>query len=250
MTPAEIMGVSPDQILQAQEHKANSDQSGLTAIERILQGRNPARNLQAVAAGNVSASALQNFRSDANNGPNGVMANLINGSLRDLQTAAYGSSMDAAANENLFAEPNENSDWSKLFGVPRRSPTPDAAQQLQQEEEMKQFIQLLNPGSVAASATPASSDEADVTAPATTATAFSDFNSTTPVANPLGNPFAPLAGNTALTGGIGKPASYAPLPAITRQPDNQSAVRPAWAPQPPPWLSTTPQPFTIPRRNF
>lgn len=241
MSPAEILGVAPDQILQTQGRNTNGDQSSLTAIERLLQQRNPDQNLQGAAATNGSLSTSQNFWSDANSDSNGVMAGLFSSSLNTQPTAAYGPAVNGAAPDNLFASPHEKSEWSELFGTPTPSSAPDSSQQLEQQEDMKQFMQLLNRGSGAATATTASSDETPFF---NTTTALSDFNSTAPVANPLGGSLEPL------TSGIGKPASLAPLPTVIRQDNGQSAVKPTWTPQPPPWLSPTPQPFAIPRRKF
>jgi hypothetical protein len=127
-----------------------------------------------------------------------------------------------------------------LFGSSALTPAP-APDFAQQQADMDQFRQLLNPSSVPITATTTLSDR---TTSFKAPTALSDSDSIQPLANPVGASFAPLSS------GIGEPASLTPLPGITRQVNLQPVTTPAWAPQPAPWMSQAPQPFVVPQRKF
>ena len=49
---------------------------------------------------------------------------------------------------NLFASPNEDSVWSKIFGTPAPQPAASPSTPHNNRRNMDQFQQLLNPGSV------------------------------------------------------------------------------------------------------
>jgi hypothetical protein len=105
---------------------------------------------------------------------------------------------------------------------------------------MDQFRQLLEPGVFPATAATLSPGRTAFSQPQTS----SASDTTQPLVNPFGASFTPLSS------GIGKPVGLQPLPGVTRQTSTQPAITPSWAPQPPPWMSQTPQPFVIPQRKF
>jgi len=240
MTPAEIMGVAPGQILQNQKGETSDGANSLTPLERLLEGQNP--SVQGNSSSNLSLA--QNVWADGGSQTNDALLALFSSSLGNLQSNISGPFTGSASANNPFAGPIEDSSWSQLLGLPSPSSSPNFAQQQQeqqqQQEKINQFMQLINPGS-----TPATTA---TTVP--NATSFtpqpsgSDSDSTEPLADPVGASFAPLSSD------LSKPATWAPLPTITRQVSAQPVAPPAWVPQPPPWLSTTPQPFAIPQRKF
>lgn len=236
MTPAEIMGVAPDQILQTQTGNTNGEQSSLTPMERFLEGQNSSTRFYTNSFGNSSPG--QNFWANGDDQTNNASSGLVSGGWGNLASAIFNPSLKNAPSDNLFANPNGDSSWSKVFGSPSPSPAPNPAQQ--QQQGMSQFMQLLNPESTPVTAATAP----DVITSLKAQTVLSDFDSTEPLGNPIGASFAPLSS------GISKPIGLAPLPTITRQASAQPAAPPAWAPQPPPWLSSTPQPFAIPQSKF
>src|SRR5579859_3507793 len=244
MSPAEIMGVSSDQILQTGKRNESGKPAGLTPMERYLERRDPSARFN--LPGNPSRS--RNFEEQGNGQTNSDIGfcGLMNSSPDDLQaTKDPGPFMNTTPNNYLFANPTENSSWSKLFGVPARqappSPSDRAQQQALQQAEMDQFRQLLNPGSVPVTAATTMPDNP---------TAFKAQNispitdSTQPLVNPIGASFAPL------NSGIGQPGALTPLPGITRPAGIPVVTAPAWAPQPAPWMSQNPQPFAVPQRKF
>jgi hypothetical protein len=239
MTPAEIMGVAPDQNTQSQKPGMNDQQGSLTPMERFLERQNPTAKMKSAASDNVSPSQI--FSGTGNDPGNSYSSDLINSGQDNLQpTTIFSQSANAAPYDNLFASPNGESAWSKLLGVPAPAPAP-APNAAQQQAEMDQFMQLLNPGSAPVTATTASQDSLGSSQ---LQTALLGPDSTQPLVNPIGASFAPL------TSGIGQAPSLTPLPTITRQASVQPVAPPAWAPQPAPWMSQTLQPFAIPQRKF
>lgn len=244
MTPAEIMGVSSDQILQNGKRNENGRQAGLTPMERYLERRDPSARFN--RSGNPSRS--RDFGEQGNDQTNSdiSLSDLMNSSPDNSQvTRDPGLFMNPTPNNYLFANQNEDSSWSKGFGAPSRQAAPSSfnhvQQQAQQRTEMNQFQQLLNPGFVPVSAATTVPDyptafKAQNTSPITDATQ--------PLVNPIGASLMPL------NSGIGQPAPLAPLPGLTRPAGIPAVTVPAWAPQPAPWMSQNPQPFAIPQRKF
>jgi len=248
MTPAEIMGVSPDQFLQTENRDTNSSQGSLSPLERYLEGQNPSAKVQAGSPYN--SSSAQNPWTDENGETNGALSDLISSGLGNLKSTTFNPSLNNASNgapnDNLFGTPNVAPSWSKLLGFSSPQPAPNPAQQQQQRQqqgEMDQFMQLLNPNFASIAAATTSPNATTLPQPQTTVPPPVD--STEPLANPIGASFAPLS-----SGMVGKPAGLTPLPGITQQANAQSVAPPAWAPQPPPWMSSTPQPFSVPQRKF
>jgi len=240
MTPAEIMGVSPDQILQTGKRNENGQQENLSPMERYLQRQNPSARFD--LSGNPSRS--RDFGGQGNGQTNGDDGSfdLMNSGPDDPQSPLIsGQSFNTAPDNSLSANPNTGSTWSKLFGAQTPQSTPNASAIARQQAELSQFQQLLNPGSVPVTAVTTAPDNTTALKPQNT---FPTTDSTQPLVNPIGASFAPL------NSGIGQPAALAPLPGITRQDSIPVVTTPTWAPQPAPWLSQNPQPFVIPQRKF
>jgi len=107
--------------------------------------------------------------------------------------------------------------------------------------EQAQFQQLLNPGAVPVTAATSLPDR---TTSLNAQSTVLGSDSTEPLVNPIGASFTPISS------GIGRPVGLAPLPGITGPASIPAITTPAWAPQPAPWTSQTPQPFAIPQRKF
>ena len=244
-TPAEIMGVSSEQILQTKKRNENGQQKNLSPMERYLEARNPSARFD--RSGDPSRS--RDFWGQGNDQTNSdnTSLDLMNSDPDDLQSPAIsGQPFDTAPGATVSANPNKDSVWSKIFGTPASQPAPSASTIAKQQAEMNQFQQLLNPGSVPVTAATTVPDNTTAfksqnSLPMTDST---QLGSTQPLVNPIGASFAPL------NSGIGQPAALATLPTITRQAGIPAVTTPAWAPQPAPWMSQNPQPFVVPQRKF
>jgi hypothetical protein len=232
MTPAEILGVAPDQILQTQRRDTNSDQGSLTPMERYLQGQSSFAQFRTNSPNN--SFQQRNLWADGDQQTNNTSSSLFGG-FGNMQSNVSSPFLGNAPSDNLFRNSSGNSDWSTVFGSPAPQPVSNPAQQ---QSDMGRFMRLLNPDSTPATASP------DEMTSFKAQTALPDSDSTEPLASPLANSFAPLSS------GISKPAGLTPLPTLTQQAGAQPVAPPAWAPQPPPWMSSTPQPFAIPQRKF
>jgi hypothetical protein len=243
MTPAEIMGVAPEQLSRTRKRDANGQPDNLTPMERYLERQNPSARLKDNSPDNPSGS--RNFWETDNgqtNDDNNDASDLNDSSLDDLRsaTALNPSANGAPDNNNLLGAPNADSPWSKAPGASTSQWVPDSVQQ-KVDLEQAQFQQLLNPGAVPVTAATSLPDR---TTSLNAQTTVMSSDSTEPLVNPIGASFAPLSS------GIGRPVGLVPLPGITRQASIQAVTTPAWAPQPAPWTSQTPQPFAIPQRKF
>ena len=236
MTPAEILGVTtPEKILKVQERDAAGRPKNLTPIERYnerQQAKNSGTNDSHYSR---NSTPFGDFSGDRNNRTNAVSFNPTDSGLKNLRPTIFNRSLNAAPNNNPFANPNDELGWSKLVGLPAQSPAPNPAQQA----DMEQFKRLLEPGFSPAAPTMLSPGGTTFQ-PQT----LSSSGSIQPLGNPVGASFTPL------NSGIGKPSGLESLPGVTGQAATPSAMTPSWAPQPPPWMSQTPQPFVIPQRKF
>jgi len=244
MTPAEIMGVAPEQLFnRSTSDEDNQREGSLTPTERYVERQSQPARTNSESFSRDNPFSPQGFWSDGNGqATNGDSFHPISGSeFGDVRSTILNQSLNDAPNNNLLANPKVDSVWSKLFGSPvtTLTPGPDAAQQ-QQQQSMDQFQQLLNPVSTPVTTT-ISPGGTTFTQPQTS---LSDSDSTQPLANPVGASFTPLSS------GIGEPAGLTQLPGIIRQSALPSVTAPAWAPQPAPWMSQTPQPFAVPQRKF
>jgi len=240
LTPEEILGVdvSRNTLRTPGQEAAADGQKSMTVVERFLE-----RQRQ-------SHPAVTNAYSDNSSSSwdfSGNQAGLTNGSSLNpprigLPTTAQILDRffnDAPAN-NQFAGQDENrgAGWFKSLGAPPQpaAPTPE------QRAERERFKQLLDPGSYTDTAAKPSPGGKFLSALQPLSDTTLDQ---TPPANPVGASFTPLSS------GIGRPMGLIPLPGITGPTNWQSSASlSSWAPQPPPWLSQTPQPFTVPQRKF
>jgi hypothetical protein len=220
MTPAEIFGVTTtEKLLQPPERDAMGREKNQTQLERWQ---------------NDEADSPWNFSRDGDDAnPFDFSHHGAGDSARNLDRFLNGQrNNDASANQN------GNVSWDS-FSTPAQQQTPEK-QNLEQLAAMERFRQLLEPSSATEAPSP---DSKFFPVPKTVL----DPNITPPdfVPNPAGASFTPLSS------GIGKPTGLTPLQGIVNS-TPQSAVVPAWAPQPPPWLLQGPQPFTFttPQRKF
>ena len=220
MTPAQILGLESDR--SAQKQKRDGDEIALTPTERSMERRNSSSRFRTDSYYN---SSWRQIFGDTSEPQTNAMSGLF-GNLNGMQTEVP---KQDSFNDTLSG--NQNSGWGNLFGMP--SPPADRNPDQEQQQDMKQFMDLLNHSSIS---TP------EATAPPTMALPAAD--SIQPLGNPVGSSFTPLSS------GIAKPIGVTALPTITRQSVGQPAGPPAWAPQPPPWLNSAPQPFAVPQRKF
>jgi hypothetical protein len=225
LTPAEILGTTtPEKIMGIQEHDAAGRPKNLTALERYTERRNQ----PPPADTNANAFPTWNF-SDKQPGT----LNSIPGGLGSSDKMA-GSLLNSAPDNQLFAGQNGNHNWSRLFDSPLPAPVVTPAQ----PTDMERFRQLLKPGSSSAAAPALSGMK--ISLPQTALSSGLGQSALTPV----GASFTPL------NSGIGKPAEMPKLPSIWSLSLTSPPSAAIWAPQPPPWLSPTPQPFANPQRRF
>jgi hypothetical protein len=228
LTPAEIIGATtPEKLLGIQERDAAGRPKNLTALERYTERQNQTPPVNT----NANAFPTWNFSDQQTD-----TLNFIPGGLGSPNNMA-GSLLNPAPDNQIFAGQNGNNNWSKLLGSPSPSPVVTLAQQM----DMDRFRQLLQPGSssTAAAATPSLSS-IKISLPQTALSSGLGQSALTPV----GASFTPL------NSGIGKPAEMPKLPSIWSLSLTSPPSAAAWAPQPPPWLSPTPQPFAFPQRKF
>jgi hypothetical protein len=240
MTPEEILGVDTSKnTLRTPEQEAADNQKNLTVVERFLERQRQSH--AAVTNGYYSdnSSSGRNFSRNQGGLTNGSPFNPARIGLPTAAQILDRFFNDTPAN-NQFAGQNENrsAGWFKLFGLPPQPATPTP----EQLAERERFKQLLDPGSYSDTSAKSWSGGKFLSS----LQPLSDTTpNQTPTVNSVGASFAPLSS------GIGRPAGLTPLPGITAPTNWQSsAAPPAWAPQLPPWLVQTPQPFTMPQRKF
>src|SRR5579862_1904584 len=242
MTPAEIMGVAPEQFGRTQKRDANGRLENLSPMERYLERQGPSARLKNNSPDNPLRS--RNFwgaDDGQTNGDDNGASDLVDSGMDDLRSVtALNQSLNSAPGNNLLGAPNADSPWAKVPGAAASLGISDSVQQ-RADLEQAQFQQLLNPGTVPVTAATTLPDR---TTSLNAQTTVGDFDSTEPLANPIGASFAPLSS------GIARPIGLAPLPGITQPAGTQTPAVPAWAPQPAPWTSQAPQPFAIPQRKF
>jgi hypothetical protein len=228
LTPAEILGATtPEKILGIQEHDAAGRPKNLTALERYTERQNQTPTVNT----NINAFPTWNFSDKQPDTLNPISDGL--GSPDNLARSL----LNPAPDNQIFAGQNGTNSWSKLFGSPSPSPVVTLAQQT----DMERFRQLLQLGSSStAAATTPSLSGIKISLPQTALSSGLGQSSLTPV----GASFTPL------NNGIGKPAEMPKLPSIWSLSLTSPPSAAAWAPQPPPWLSPTPQPFAVPQRKF
>jgi len=240
LTPEEILGVdaSRNTFRTPEQEAAAAGQKNLTVVERFLERQRQSRPAVTNAYSDNSSSSWD---------LSGNQGGLTNGSsLNPLRIGLPTTAQildrffnDAPVN-NPFTGQDENRGvgWFNSSGQPPQpaGPTP------QQLAERERFKQLLDPGSYTATAARSSPGGKF---PSSLQPLSDTTLNQTPPANPVGASLTPLSS------GIGKPMGLMPLPGISGPTNWQSSASlSSWGPQPPPWLSQTPQPFSVPQRKF
>ena len=240
MTPEEILGVdATGDTLRTPEQEAADNQENLTVVERFLERQQQTHTAVANEYTSGNSSSDWDFSRRQSGLTNGSPSDSVRIGLPTAAQILDRFFNDLPAN-NQFAGQNgsRGADWFKSLGLPPQpaAPTPE------QLAERERFRQLLDPGSYSDSRAK-SSPGAEFPSPLQPLSGMTPNK--TPTGNSVGASFAPLSS------GIGRPAGLTPLPGITGSTNWQSsAASPSWAPQPPPWLVQTPQPFAMPQRKF
>ena len=219
MTPEEIFGVATSE----------TNAQNQTQVERYLERQN---HLQPGATNSLNnhADSPWNFSHDrqddnlfnADNVAAGNKEQSLNGLLDDNS-------------ENQMSGQRNDSD-ENFSDATRQQQI--LKSDLARQAEMERFQQLLNPQS--AMFAPSPNDNLPSSKP--TVDPYVTQPDFTP--NPAGASFTPV------TSSAGRPMGLTPLPQLISPASSQPATTPAWAPQPAPWLSQTPQLFTVPQRKF
>ena len=229
LTPAEILGATtPEKILGIQEHDAAGRPKNLTALERYTERQNQTPPVNA----NTNAFPTWNFSDNQPDPSNSIPGGL--GSPDNLASPL----LNPAPDNQTFAGQNENNNWSKLFGsaaAARRRLSPWRNRRTWNGSD-NCLSQVRHPPP----ATTPSLSGIKISLPQTALSSGLGQSALTPV----GASFTPL------NSGIGKPAEMPKLPSIWSLSLTSPPSAAAWAPQPPPWLSPTPQPFAVPQRKF
>jgi hypothetical protein len=228
MTPAEILGATtPEKIMGIQEHDMFGRPKKSTALERYLERQNPTPPADA----NTNAFPVRDF---SDRPPD--LLNSVPGGWGNPDNMAV-SPYKPAPDNQTWAGQDGNEHWSRLFGTP----SPSLVVTMAQQANMERFRQLLNSGSSSA-AVPETPALIGIRNPLPQTALSSGLGQS--ALTPVGAAFTPL------NIGIGKPAELPKLPSIWSQSFTSPPSAAVWAPQPPPWLSPTPQPFVAPQRKF
>jgi hypothetical protein len=227
LTPAEIFGVdTPEKILGIQERDAAGRPKNPTALERYTERRN-----QALPA--YTNSTMPPVWGSSNRLPD-LPGGLPRGWAGPDKPAA--APLDFNPDNQATAGQNENNNWSRLFGTPNPAPAATPVP----SADMSRFRQLLKTGSSAQPAATPTLSGAKASLPQTALSSGLGQSALTPI----GASFTPL------NNGIGRPPDLPKLPNIWSLSLTSAPAAAVWAPQPPPWLSPTPQPFAAPQRKF
>jgi hypothetical protein len=227
MTPEEILGVTtPEKILETPEQRAAAEK--LTTMDRYLarqqQSESPAVFTNNWQSWN-SAPAWDDPRNPENSSPPDLECDGRPEKSQGLLDRIMNSSRDDRASE----EQSSTYGWDP-FSAPLVLPAQKPAQPA---TALNNYLESVAAQSDAAKV---SSGNKFLSIP------LSDPNlEPQPVVNPNGASFTPLSS------GIGRPQGLTPLPSLISSPVVQPVAQTSLAP---PWLSTVPQPFTIPQRKF
>jgi hypothetical protein len=228
LTPGEILGATtPEKIMGIQERDSAGRPKNLTALERYNERRNQVLTTDL----NTNLMPAWNHADRQSE-----MSNLFIPGPGRLDNPP-GLLLNPEPDNSTFGAQNDNNSWSRLFGSPLPAPMALSAT----TTNMDRFRQLLKSGSspVAAAAAPLLGNT-KAPLPQTALSSGLGQSALTPV----GASFTPL------NSGIGRPAELPKLPSIWSQSLTSPPAAAVWAPQPPPWLSPTPQPFAAPQRKF
>jgi hypothetical protein len=239
LTPAEVIGIpTPEKILGLPERDASGQEKNLTVTERYYERQNRLQTGR--------TNDYQNNLASRWNLPDGQNDDRLNADSFNPKNAGFGNPAqnadsffgdNAPANNNAVASQKPDAGSGDFFAAPTRLTPAATAANLEQQAEMERFRQLLDPPPQPAAAAKHSSGESVFSLPHTEQNSL--FGQTPANPNPIGGSFTPLGSGI---GGLPASPGQNNTPPIT--------VTPSWAPQPPPWLSPTPQPGQIPQRKF
>jgi hypothetical protein len=233
MTPEEIFGTATtDKSPQPAERDATGQEKTPTQLERYLDRQNQ-----------PLTDHTNNWQNDRDNAPWDLTPGRNRTNLSDSRrdgTTDMSQNLNrlfgGLRNNDILANQNANAGWDSLNPPAPPAPVKPDPEQL---AAMERFRQLLAPSPAP---TPEPSPNSSFF-PAPKPVVDPNFTQPDFVPNPAGASFTPL------TTGIGRPTGLTPLPGIT-SPVPHPAAAPSWAPQPPPWVSQTPQPFAGPQWKF
>jgi hypothetical protein len=236
MTPAQIPGVpEADQPADASSLDVRRREPDLSPLETFLRQQRLARTgTTNLPPGNEHLS----FLDDRTGLPNELrLEEMRNGFI--AHSAIFDRLLENAGGiSGLAGQEDSDGAWAKVFVAPRQN-QPNS----QQVADMEAFVRLLQPAE----------PSADSKSPAAGLNYLSPVKPLTdpnvepprPGYNPAGASFQPLES------GIGRPKRLPGLPTITSGLAVPSAPTLApGAPQPPPWMSDTPQLFVNPVRRY
>ncbi len=237
LTPEEIFGVTtPEKILQSQNSPDDKEKS-LTPMERFLKRQEDTRRQMSGTNGAFGGRDLtvrnpflrteespDGSRIDSRRATTATAPSLWKQIFNPLPDNNSGAT--AANPNNPTVQPNP-------FGLNAQPPPPSKAQIAEMQRFREMLMPSTTPAEKAAQASPGG--KFLLATPTATPTATPIFNSVTPV-NGVSTKLAELTPVTGLSG------QSLVKPTVT--------TKPSWAPQPPPWLSQTPQPFVAPQRQF
>jgi hypothetical protein len=231
MTPEEIFGTTKENPFQPTERDAFGNKKNETQLESYLDRQKQSPDGRTNDWQNDRADSPWDLTHDQDR------ANPFDSRRNDTTDSPQSLNRFFSSQRNSDVPANQNGivSWDSFSTPP---PQASVKPNLEQLAAMARFRQLLEPSPAPAEPSP-NSRFFPVSKPVV------DPNFTQPdfVPNPAGASFTPLSS------GMGRPAGLTPLPGITTHLSSPAAV-PAWAPQPPPWVSQGPQPFAAPQWKF
>jgi hypothetical protein len=246
LTPEEILGVKKPADLLPPDQPADDEDVNLTPMERYLKRQDQARQQAAVTNGLFGGGDdLSRWNPSRKPDETPDDGRVDNSRIDAVRAAAANAS--PYLRQLLINAPENNPPMgrdtaegaARLFGF-GPPPTPSPAQVQAQIAEMNRFREMLMPDTPEAKTSPGGK--------------FLFSAQPLPEANLQSASPAKLSFNevTPLTTVNVKVTDVSPLSSLSGQPlaKPATATRPSWAPQPPPWLSQTPQPFVAPQREF
>jgi hypothetical protein len=244
LTPEEILGLpTREKILGLQDRDALGQPKNETVLERFYERQEQLRvrtNSNNYSYDNYSYGAAGSAPHADFSGGQGMQMNpnlwMPAGGKPENPTLLDQFLNGTTGSRAASAQAAESSGF-KLFNLPASSagaaPEPAAA--------AGEFQQLLSPSSPPGVATKAPA----LGGPILSSSSLSPkpaFGQSPAI--PLGASFTPLGS------GIGMPVVATPLPGVFGQTNAAPVLAPEWKPQPPPWMSSTPQLGAIPQRKF